>query len=420
MTVENQTKKATATGNSSATTFSFSPMVIFASSDLEVVTTVIATGVETARSEGTGDSAWALSLTTFPATGSITYPEDEVTPIPSTLTITVRRVLTLEQQTNLNNQGGYNAGTQERQFDKLVMLDLQQQEELDRSLKFPASYTGSVSLTVPAPITGLRYLRLNTGLTAMEWVAISTATASASDTVSLAGAIAASAGVASDFARDDHVHPQTHIKGGDLTSANPLVIDTDGRYFDVGGTTNFASMTVAVDRLFVLQFDGILTMTHHATNLNLPGAANITTAAGDRAICQSTLADQVIVVAYIRANGDALNADTLYADVADVLTKGFAGTVFDNGTQTSGTLTPNEANGNLQKAVNGGAHTLAPPSNDTTIVMQYTNNSSAGTLTTSGFTLVDGDTISTTDGDDFFFYITNLGSFSSLAVKALQ
>ena len=89
-------------------------------------------------------------------------------------------------------------------------------------------------------------------------------------------------------------------------------------------------------------------------------------------------------------------------------------------TQTSGTLTPDEANGNMQKAVNGGAHTLAPPANDTTLVIQYTNDGSAGTLTTSGFTLVDGDTITTTDGHDFFFFITNSDAFSLLTVKALQ
>ena len=72
-----------------------------------------------------------------------------------------------------------------------------------------------------------------------------------------------------------------NLKGGDLTSASPLVIDTDGNYFDVTGTTNFAVMTVAADRQFTLQFDGALTMTHHATNLDLPSEANITTAAGD-------------------------------------------------------------------------------------------------------------------------------------------
>ena len=116
----------------------------------------------------------------------------------------------------------------------------------------------------------------------------------------------------------------------------------------------------------------------------------------------------------------AYNADTLFADVADNLTKGFSTTVYDAGTQSSGTLTPDQDNGNIQKAVNGGAHTLAPTSDDCAVIIQYTNNASAGTITTSGFTLVDGDDISTTNGDDFFFYLTKANGFSLLTVKALQ
>jgi hypothetical protein len=167
MTVTSQTAKVTATGNGSATTFSFSPIVIFASTDLSVVTTVIATGVETARSEGTGSSAWSLGITTFPATGSITYPQDAATPLASTHTITIKRVLTLEQQTDLNNQGGYFADTQETQFDKLVMIDLQQQEVLARSFTLPVSYTGSASLEWPVPVAGA-YVRWNLAGTALE------------------------------------------------------------------------------------------------------------------------------------------------------------------------------------------------------------------------------------------------------------
>jgi hypothetical protein len=92
-------------------------------------------------------------------------------------------------------------------------------------------------------------------------------------------------------------------KGGDIASASPLVIDTDGDYFDVTGTTNFAAMTVAADRQFTLQFDGALTMTHHATNLDLPGEANITTAAGDVAVFQSTGANTVQCINYTKADG---------------------------------------------------------------------------------------------------------------------
>jgi len=95
-------------------------------------------------------------------------------------------------------------------------------------------------------------------------------------------------------------------KGADIVSASPLVITTVGDYFDVTGTTDFAAMTVAADRQFTLQFDGILTMTHHATNLDLPGEANITTAAGDVATFQSTGSNTVQCICYTRASGEPI------------------------------------------------------------------------------------------------------------------
>ena len=95
-------------------------------------------------------------------------------------------------------------------------------------------------------------------------------------------------------------------------------------------------------------------------------------------------------------------------------------TVYDLGTNSSGTETLDSDNGNFQKGVNGGAHTLAPQSQLSTIVVQYTNNASAGTLSTSGFDIVTGDTISTTNGDDFMLYSTVNGAFQHLHVTALQ
>jgi hypothetical protein len=84
-------------------------------------------------------------------------------------------------------------------------------------------------------------------------------------------------------------------KGGDISSASPLVIDVDGNYFDVTGTTNFAAMTVESGNFFMLQFDGALTITH-GSGIELPGASNLTTAAGDRLICYATAANTVEVM----------------------------------------------------------------------------------------------------------------------------
>lgn len=118
---------------------------------------------------------------------------------------------------------------------------------------------------------------------------------------------------------------------------------------------------------------------------------------------------------------DAVAEDILSPLNADqAVTGGFTCQPLDNGTKSSGTFTPSIGDRPSQKAVNGGAHTLAPPSDEGWMMLQYTNNASAGTITTSGFTSVKGDDTTTTDGDDFMFFIYKSGSFSLLNVVALQ
>ena len=73
--------------------------------------------------------------------------------------------------------------------------------------------------------------------------------------------------------------------GNDIASAGALTLGTDGNMFDITGTTTVTSIgTIGIGALVILQFDGALTLTHHATDLILPGGANITTAAGDIAV----------------------------------------------------------------------------------------------------------------------------------------
>ena len=78
-------------------------------------------------------------------------------------------------------------------------------------------------------------------------------------------------------------------KGADIASASTVDLSTaTGNYIDITGTTTITSFgTVAAGQVFVLQFDGALTLTHNATSLILPGGANITTAAGDVAVMVS-------------------------------------------------------------------------------------------------------------------------------------
>lgn len=95
---------------------------------------------------------------------------------------------------------------------------------------------------------------------------------------------------------------QSWSKGGDISSASTLVLGDDGNYFDVTGTTGpITAITVPAGTLFMLQFDSTPVLTHHAANLNLPGGANITAAAGDTLVGFATAVNQVKVLHYQRA-----------------------------------------------------------------------------------------------------------------------
>jgi len=110
------------------------------------------------------------------------------------------------------------------------------------------------------------------------------------------------------------------------------------------------------------------------------------------------------------------------ANADDELTGGYTTTADNDGTFSSGTYTPTPAGGNMKRIVNGGAFTLAAPtaSGDYTMVIQITNNATAGAITLSGFSRTTGGSFTTTDGHDFFVYITKCNGFTLASVVALQ
>lgn len=124
-------------GNDVGTVFSFS-FTIYAASDLEVIFSDTL-GVETVLSEGSGTTDYSVSASSFPGTGSITYPATLGTELATGEKLTIRAVQPIEQLTDLENQGGYFAEVQETQFDKVIRIAIQQQEELDRTPKIQVS-----------------------------------------------------------------------------------------------------------------------------------------------------------------------------------------------------------------------------------------------------------------------------------------
>lgn len=81
---------------------------------------------------------------------------------------------------------------------------------------------------------------------------------------------------------------------------------------NITGTTTITSFGTNYNGPRYVRFDGVLTLTHNATTLILPGGANITTAAGDSAIVvpNGTPANGWRVVGYQRADG-GINATSL-------------------------------------------------------------------------------------------------------------
>jgi len=74
-------------------------------------------------------------------------------------------------------------------------------------------------------------------------------------------------------------------KGADVASGAALPVLNDGARVDVTGTSTITSIdSVGVGTIKCLQFDDVLTLTHHATDIILPYARNIVTAAGDIAV----------------------------------------------------------------------------------------------------------------------------------------
>jgi len=98
---------------------------------------------------------------------------------------------------------------------------------------------------------------------------------------------------------------QEWATGSNIASAATINLNTaTGNRVHITGTTTITAVTLTRGPRTVI-FDGILTLTHHATNNNLPGAANITTAAGDRAIYESD-GTTVYCVSYIKVSGAAV------------------------------------------------------------------------------------------------------------------
>lgn len=165
MTITSTSPREIKNGNGTATVFSFT-FVVNQASDL-VVTLVDANGVEAVLTEGTGTTNYSVSVSSYPGAGSVTYPATLGTRLQTGEQLIIQRVVDIDQETDLVNQGAWKPEQVENTFDYSRMIDLQQQDELDRSIKASASSPIGTNTTLPAP-ESLALFRWNEAATELE------------------------------------------------------------------------------------------------------------------------------------------------------------------------------------------------------------------------------------------------------------
>lgn len=312
-TVTTATNLITYTGDNATTPFSFP--YLFYDEDHLVVTLAGVTQTITTNYTVTGEGVAAGGTVTF-----VSAPGTDVA-------IIIQRIVPYVQNTDFTNFDGNPADVTERQFDLNTMMASQVGESSDRNITVPVGTTltsNDISGTID---TTSRLLTITTSGPATALVGdlddnlnviLTSQTAGdlliATDGTTWGNVTQVSLGLLTDVVSDTtpqlggFLDPNSQYigwdKGGDIASASPLVIDTDGNMFDVTGTTGFSTMTVAADRKFTLQFDGALTITDGAP-ITLTGNANHTTAAGDVLHCQSTAAN-VVLCDIVKTDGTAV------------------------------------------------------------------------------------------------------------------
>lgn len=119
------------------------------------------------------------------------------------------------------------------------------------------------------------------------------------------------------------------VKSADIPSAMTTDLSTaTGEYVHVTGTTTITGLgTLAAGVERSVEFTGILTLTHNASSLILPGGASITTAAGDTAIFRSEGSGNWRCISYVRAASPPLSGTSTNTNTGDQTTSNSDGSI---------------------------------------------------------------------------------------------
>lgn len=139
MTVSTTQRKTTYTGTGANTALN-TVFPFVGADDLEVVSRVTATGVETTLTSGVHYNVTGGDY----ATGTVT-PIDGATDFPTTVTWTLKRVTDRTQATDYQENEDFPAESHEKALDKLTYLQQETAEDVDRALKIPVGESGTTT-----------------------------------------------------------------------------------------------------------------------------------------------------------------------------------------------------------------------------------------------------------------------------------
>jgi len=378
MTVSSETNKVTYNGNGVTTVLAYTFKVL-AQTDLIVQKRITATGVITDLILTTD---YTVSGVGEEAGGNVTLV-DPATDAPAGSQIVIRRNMALKQETDYTPYDTFPAEDHETALDRLTMICQQQVEALDRSIKFDPSISTVSPTIIGTPLAGYT-IRINVAATGWEFVNLSaigaysfgtgtgvlvqsvsgntalvrTMTGTANEiTVTNGDGVSANptwalptamtftgktvtGGTFSGITVSDGTFSGTiagsptysglitfsaavnHAKGSDIASATSTDIGAaTGNYVVVTGTTTITGFgTVVAGTQRIVRFSGALLLTHNATSLILPTAADITTATGDVANMVSEGSGNWRCTSYTKATGIALAATDATISTSDITT----------------------------------------------------------------------------------------------------
>ena len=202
-----------------------------------------------------------------------------------------------------------------------------------------------------------------------------------------------------------------------------------------GGTT--AAATIATNQVFAALASGLTvtfglagTLDSCATlNVDGLGPANLQTAAGTNITTGQLLGGTINSATYLSSVPCWLVNSSVQGSIGTLMTLTGADQKVIGGAKTpavavttSTSVKIDYGQGPLQKYQNKNAFVLQAPASDGYTSLLVSNTTSAGTITTSGFTVSSftGDAVTTSSGNNYVWNLMTINGVSTYMVKALQ